>query len=220
MSEKLTKTITCPKCGGAVDTEIVCSVNPISYKNAKEKIFNDTFFDWSCPLCGCKTQLMHPLLYNDIKRRFMVYYIPNVDRRQLVDDALEDEFRDIKNISRRVVPSISALKEKIFIFERKLNDMAVELTKLAVAELVSKSEKIHVSEGYLSNFDEETNSIGFEFFIGDEAKPFLQSTRLEVYKRSLEIVNSYFADENNRSGFIAIDRRWAREALAQYRKMR
>lgn len=48
----------------------------------------------------------------------------------------------------------------------------------------------------------------------------LQSTRLEVYKRSLEIVETYFKDEDNRQGFLTIDRRWAKEALGQYRKLK
>lgn len=68
----------------------------------------------------------------------MIYYIPNVDRRQLVDDRLEAEFPELTDVKKRVVPTINALKEKLYIFDLGLNDMAVELTKLAVAELVTK----------------------------------------------------------------------------------
>ena len=182
MSEKVKRNITCPKCGNVKETTLLCSVNASSFNEAHKQIFDDTFFEWTCEKCGETRQLLHPLLYNDIKNRTMIYYIPNVDRR--------------------------------------LNDMAVELTKLAVAELVTKSQKLNVSEGYLSSYDEEANSIGFEFFVGEAGKPFLQSTRLEVYKRSLEIVETYFKDEDSRQGFLTIDRRWAKEALGQYRKLK
>ncbi len=220
MSEKVKRNITCPKCGNIKENTLLCSVNASSLNDAHKQIFEDKFFEWTCEKCGETRQLLHPLLYNDIKRRTMVYYIPNVDRRQLVDDRLETEFSELSDVKKRVVPTVNALKEKLYIFDLGLNDMAVELTKLAVAELVAKSRKLHVTEGYLSAYDEEANTIGFEFFVGDTGKPFLQSTRIEVYKRSLEIVETYFANEDDRQGFLAIDRRWAREALAQYRKIK
>lgn len=72
----------------------------------------------------------------------MIYYIPNVDRRQLVDDRLEAEFPELADVKKRVVPTINALKEKLYIFDLGLNDMAVELTKLAVAELVTKVKRL------------------------------------------------------------------------------
>lgn len=220
MSEKVKRNITCPKCGDTKETTLLCSVNASSLNDAHKRIFDDTFFEWTCKNCGETRQLLHPLLYNDIKNRTMVYYIPNVDRRQLVDDRLESEFPELNDVIKRVVPTVNALKEKLYIFDLGLNDMAVELTKLAVSELVSKSQKLHVTEGYLSAYDEEENTIGFEFFVGESGKPFLQSTRIEVYKRSLEIVDKYFPDEDSRKGFLAIDRRWAREALSRYRKMK
>lgn len=220
MSEKVKRNITCPKCGDIKETTLLCSVNASSLNDAHKLIFDDRFFEWTCEKCGETRQLLHPLLYNDIKNRTMVYYIPNVDRRQLVDDRLETEFPELNDVKKRVVPTVNALKEKLYIFDLGLDDMAVELTKLAVAELIAKSQKIHVTEGYLSAYDEEANTIGFEFFVGETGKPFLQSTRIEVYTRSLEIVQTYFADEDNRKGFIAIDRRWAKEALAQYRKLK
>lgn len=220
MSEKVKRKITCPNCGDIKETTLLCSVNASSLNDAHKQIFEDTFFEWTCENCGETRQLLHPLLYNDIKTRTMVYYIPNVDRRQLVDDRLETEFPELTDVKKRAVPTVNALKEKLYIFDLGLNDMAVELTKLAVSELVTRSKKIHVGEGYLSSYDEEENTIGFEFFVGDSGKPFLQSTRIEVYKRSLEIVETYFPDEDKRKGFLAIDRRWAKEALAQYRRLK
>ncbi len=220
MSEKVKRNITCPKCGAVKETTLLCSVNASSLNDAHKQIFEDKFFEWTCESCGETRQLLHPLLYNDIKNRTMVYYIPDVDRRQLVDDKLEAEFPELNDVKKRVVPTVNALKEKIYIFDLGLNDMAVELTKLAVAELVAKSRKLHVTEGYLSAYDVEANTIGFEFFLSDTGKPFLQSTRIEVYKRSLEIVETYFANEDDRQGFLSIDRRWAKEALAQYRKLK
>lgn len=111
MSEKVKRNITCPKCGNVKETTLLCSVNASSFNEAHKQIFDDTFFEWTCEKCGETRQLLHPLLYNDIKNRTMVYYIPNVDRRQLVDDRLEAEFTELADVKKRVVPTINALKE-------------------------------------------------------------------------------------------------------------
>jgi len=71
-----------------------------------------------------------------MKRRFMVYLIPDIDRFQLADNELEEEFKNLKGIRKRLAPNFNTFKEKIFIFENGLDDMAVELTKLAISENV------------------------------------------------------------------------------------
>lgn len=217
MSEKLTRYIPCPKCSQQSETEILCSLNTVTEPNAHRFIFDESIFRWKCPKCGFRKKMLHPLLYNDINNKFMIYYIPKVERRQIADEKIEKDFSDLSYIKKRIVPDTNSMKEKIILFENGINDMAIELTKFAVSEVVAKSTGLSVSAGYFSSMDNEQNSIGFQFFVGSDCRSYLQTTRLEVYNRSLEIVQKYFPNENKQNGFLNIDRNWAKDALRKYK---
>lgn len=47
-----------------------------------------------------------------MKRRFMVYLIPDIDRFQLADNELEEEFKNLKGIRKRLAPNFNTFKEK------------------------------------------------------------------------------------------------------------
>ena len=94
--------------------------------------------------------------------------------------------------------------------------MAMELAKHAVERIVEKTANKTVYEGYFLEMSEEENTVSFQFFVGAERRPYIQTTRLEVYRRSLEIVRRYFSDINS-SGFVKIDREWSKEAFKIYK---
>ncbi len=217
MSEKILRYVPCPKCSQQSECEIICSINPINEPKARQLIFDESIFRWKCPKCGFRTKMMHPLLYNDIENKFMVYYIPKVERRQLADEKTEKEFSELSYIKKRVVPDINSMREKIILFENNINDMAVELTKFAVSEVVAKSTGLTVYEGYFTDMDKEKNTISFQFFVGSDRRSYLQTTRLEVYNRSLDIIKKYFPNEEKRSGFLNINKIWAKNALIKYK---
>ena len=217
MAEVLRKFVACPKCGRTSVTDITLRGNTREDPTLREDIFSEKLFRWKCSLCGYGGMYRHPLLYDDIDRGFMVYYIPLVERRVLVDAALEKEYAALKGIARRVVPTVNAMMEKITLFELGLDDRAVELTKFAAADVVAKDTGHAVSEGYFSSVDAETSVITFQFFIGADKRPFFQSTSLENYERSAAIVEKYFLEEKQQPGFFQIGREWARTALAYYR---
>lgn len=217
MSEIISKYVGCPMCGEKTMTEIICSVNTESDKDIREKIFDESFFRWKCVKCGFENKMQHPLLYSDLKNSFMVYFIPKVERSRIYDEKLEREFADLSYIKKRVVPTINAMKEKISLFENKYDDLAVELAKLAVAEVVAKSTGQNVYEGYCNSIDKEDNSITFQFFLGADHRSFLQTTRYDVYNRSLSIVREHFPDTDRKKGFLNIDKAWASEALRRYK---
>lgn len=217
MSELISKYVVCPKCEQQSTAELMCSINTLSDENARETVLDDGFFRWKCKKCGFQTRLLHPLLYNDIENRFMVYYIPKVERKRIVDEKLEKEFSSLSDIRKRLVADLNAFKEKIILLEKGYNDAAVELSKLAVSEVVAKSTGQNVYDGFCTDIDKENNSLSFQFFVGGDRRSYLQTTRFDVYNRSLSIVKEYFPDIDRRSGFLAIDRSWAREALRKYK---
>ena len=221
MSDKVIKAIVCPGCGELSKAEIHTSINPARDKTIRKRVLDGELFDFRCPSCGYTAKLNYPLLYNDMKNRFMVYLIPKIDRFQLCDNELENKYSNLRNINKRIVPTFNAFKEKLFIFESGLDDMAVELTKLAISQTVSKKlGNIEVNEGYLSMYDRETNTMGFTYFTGKDKEPYVQTARLEIYGKSKGIIDKFAYKDKKLKGFIKIDREWAENVLYLYKHFR
>ncbi len=220
MSEnKVNKAVVCPMCGNLGKAEIYTSVNVVKNKSYRDKVLDGTLFAWTCPSCGYNARLTYPILYNDMKNRFMVYLIPKIDRFQLCDKELEDKYSNLRNISKRVVSDFNSFKEKIFIFESRLDDMAVELTKVAISQTVSKKlGGVTVKEGYLSMYDRESNTMGFTYFTGKKRTPYVQTARLEIYGKSKDIIENFAIKDKKLKGFIKIDREWAENILYRYKR--
>ncbi|MBQ6498567.1 MAG: CpXC domain-containing protein [Ruminococcus sp.] len=221
MSNVISKDVSCPKCNHKSGAHLYISINATNDPQFREDLLSGRLLRFQCPSCGYEAQYMYPLLYNDMKRRFMVYLIPQIDRFQLEDRSLEDDYRNLKGIKKRITPDFNSMKEKIFIFESGLDDMAVELTKYAISEMVAKKQNLgRVSEGYLTMYSREANTIGFTYFIGENNEPFVQSARLEIYRKSMKIVNAICSNDKKLSGFIKIDREWAENTLFRYKRVK
>lgn len=216
---KVNKAVVCPMCGEMSKAEIHTSVNVTVKREYRSKVLDGELFAWSCPSCGYSARLTYPILYNDMKNRFMVYLIPKIERYQLCDKELEAKYNNLRNISKRVVSDFNSFKEKIFIFESRLDDMAVELTKVAISQTVSKKlGGVKVDEGYLSMYDRESNTMGFTYFTGEDRAPYVQTARLEIYGKSKEIVDRFAIKDKKLKGFIKIDREWADNILYRYKR--
>lgn len=216
---KVIKAIVCPMCGELSKAEIYTSVNPTVNKNIRNKVVGGDLFAWACPSCNHKARLTYPILYNDMKNRFMVYLIPKIDRFQLCDRELEEKYSNLRNITKRIAADFNSFKEKIFILESGLDDMAVELTKLAISQTVSnKLDGAEIKDGYLSMYDRESNTMGFTYFTGEERKPYVQTARLEIYGKSKDIIENFAIKDKKVKGFTKIDREWAENILYRYKR--
>lgn len=215
------KKVVCNNCNEVFDAKLYLTVNATNDPRLREDLLDENLFKWRCKACGYEARLTYPVLYNNMRQRFMIYMIPGIDRFQLADRELEKEFDRVRNVRKRLAPSFNVFKEKIFIFESGLDDMAVEITKLAISETVAKKHNlIRVEEGYLSMYNRETNSLGFTFFVGEEKEPYVQSARLEIYGKSMGIVNELAMKDRKTDGFIKIDREWAENLLYRYQRLK
>ena len=219
MSNVISKEVACPNCSEITNAHMYISINATNDPQFREELLSENLLKWKCENCGYEGRFTYPLLYNDMKRRFMIYLIPQIDRFQLEDRELEDDYRNLKGITKRITPDFNSFKEKVFIFESGLDDMAVELTKLAISQTVAKKYGLDkVEEGYLSMYNRETNTMGFTFFVGENHEPYVQSARLEIYARSAQIVSEVGHHDKKISGFIKIDREWAENTLFRYKR--
>ena len=219
MSNVISKEVACPNCNEIFNVHVYTSINATNDPKFREDLLSEKLLKWKCENCSYEGRFTYPLLYNDMKHRFMVYLIPQIECFQLEDRSLEEDYRNLKGITKRITPDFNSFKEKVFIFESGLDDMAVELCKLAVSETVAKKHNLpKVVEGYLSMYNRETHTMGFTFFVGENHEPYVQSARLEVYARSVQIVNAVGQNDKKLSGFIKIDREWAENTLFRYNR--
>lgn len=215
MSTQITKDVSCPHCGAAVKTQMWPGISAAENPELREKILNETLFDWECPQCGYKARFVYPCLYHDKDRKFMIYVVPNGNDSALQSVDISEEFPQFRELTKRVVTTPTELKEKILIFEAGLNDLAVELVKLALTDVAEKKHGKLISSAYFCYSDEQTEKIGFVFFLKGATEPERQDTRFDVYRKSLEITESVgFSDGGE---FTAVDAKTARNVLRKYR---
>lgn len=214
------KKVVCLKCGKTTEVKLSTSINAAEDLNMRRELLSGRLFSFKCSACGYTGKLFYPVLYNDPKNKFMVYLIPDVDRFQIADKDIEKDFEGgVDNVRKRIVPDFNSFLEKIYIFECGLDDMAIEITKLAIGNAVAKKLDIeNVEDGYLSMYDRESNTMGFTFFIGEDRDPYIQSVRLEIYGKSMKITEEFAAKDKKLKGFLKIDREWAENVLYRYKQ--
>lgn len=215
------KEVCCPNCLKANISKLYTAITmPNDYK-LHSSILNSDIFKVNCSNCGEDIYISYPLVYTDLKRRFIICYKPDFDKDCLSYVYLEDKYQELDYIIRRVVPDYNSLKEKIYCFENSLDDMAIEISKYAVARVIAEKLNIdNIDKGYLSIYDACNNTIGFTFFVGDDKKPYLQIVRLELYAKSLKIVQDIAVNERHKRDFLKIDIKWAENMVIKYNKIK
>ena len=130
------------------------------------------------------------------------------------DPDTEKQFPELGDLKKRLAPDLNTLKEKILLFEAELDDRANELTKLALGRALSKRLHEPIQAGYFCLLDRETDQVGYSFFIPKRPDPFYQSTKIEVYDRSMDIARRFGGILP--AGFVIVDGAWASQTLQKY----
>lgn len=206
MSTCISKEISCPVCGAVHKDQMwvgmECSANP----GLRRRILKENLFAWECPTCGHPLQLIYPCLYHDKAKGLMIALAPSGTTSALKN--VRVKYPQMNGVTKRLVATPEDMKEKILIFEAGLDDLAVEMVKLALMELVEKKRGSRVERAYYVTHSEELDYIGFTFFLSEQEKPVHQGTRMQVYHKSLEIAKRMdFSDDGS---FLQVD-----AALAQ-----
>lgn len=147
MSVFRTASIDCPACGGAVEFDLVHSVNADRRPDLRGQILDASFQRRACTGCGHESRVQPELNYLDIGRRQWIAAWPQdalatwQEHTARAQSAFDEAFgaaapagaREIgKALRCRVTFGWAALREKALLAGTRLDDVAVELAKLAL----------------------------------------------------------------------------------------
>jgi len=213
MSRQVNKEVVCPDCAHRNKSRLWTGMNVTIDNELRDLVLSERLFDWRCEKCGFAAQLVYPFLYHDMDRNFMVYLIPDLNDARLEDPGVDVQFPELTAQRRRVVATLNELKEKVLVFEAKLDDLAAELTKLAMVNVVERKYNHPVDSGYFCSLNKETRSIGYSFLLEGKKNPVYYETRIQVYEKSREMVREFLRSFPLDPGFSRIDAKWAGKAM-------
>ena len=134
MSKYTIHEITCPECNTLNKAAIWDSVNVSLDPELKDKVLKRELNRLICKKCGSMTPVDTAMLYHDMKRAYMIYYIPQHDEDYFeFEGELKDTMNSMNSYKFRLVTNdYNNLVEKIRILDAGLDDRAVEYLKMIV----------------------------------------------------------------------------------------
>jgi hypothetical protein len=147
MSLFYTVTAHCPACEAANTVQLSASVNADRRPDLREAILDGTFQATTCSSCGAAVRLPSHITYIDMRRRqwILVEAIARIDDWQAVETEATDLFNESfgpaappvqrevgADLQTRLVFGWPALREKLIAGEAGLDDVVLELMKIAV----------------------------------------------------------------------------------------
>lgn len=151
MSRLHSETFPCPHCGASLEMGIVASINADRRPDLRQAVLDDSYQRGSCESCGKGFRLDPDLTYFDAGRRQWLLVRPaeHLDEWPLTEALAQQAFErgygkdaspDAREIGAGVQPRLAfgwaAFREKLLCGEHGLDDVALELTKLAVMRSV------------------------------------------------------------------------------------
>lgn len=211
MSTEIVKDIICPQCGESQKYRLLASINARENPDLKQRILDETLFDWRCKRCNYFAAMAYPFIYLDPQTACVISTAPLG-----VSGAVEptEEFRDY---TKRVVKNLAELKEKILLFDAGYDDVAVELVKNALCGIIKNTYQVSRVHAYFSRINEKDGEMEFAIFLPKKTEPVYHSTKLDVYKQSQEVLRALdFVDPE---GFIRVDAKLARKIIEDYQNI-
>ena len=206
MSTEIVKDIVCPQCGESQKYRLYASINAKEHKDLKQKALEETIFDWRCQRCNYFAAMAYPFLYMDREAQYVICVTPGGSGQTAEPTA------PIADYVKRRVKNLAELKEKILIFDSKLDDVAVELVKNALCTIIRRSYNNVRLHAYFSRIEEE--KLEFAIYLPRKPEPVYHSTRIEVYAQSQEVLRTLnYSDPED---FSVVDARLAKRIIEEY----
>jgi hypothetical protein len=161
----------CPVCKTEVKFPLVASVNADRRPDLRQQILDGSFQRERCPNCGSQFRTPPQLTYVDVGRHQWILVLPVAklaawtELERQASAAFERAYgegaplaaQEIgRGLSARIVFGWAALREKIFAADRGLDDVTLELLKIAVLRSVAGSSLSDLNELRLQEVEGES----------------------------------------------------------------
>lgn len=211
MSTEIVKDIICPQCGESQKYRLYASINAKENPEFKQKILDETLFDWRCRRCNYFAAMAYPFIYTDPAAGYVISTAP------MGTNGAVEPTEAVKDYVKRSAKNLAELKEKILIFDAGLDDVAVELVKNALCGIIKNTYKVSRVHAYFSRINEKAGEMEFAIFLPRKTEPVYHSTKLDVYKQSQEVLRTLdFVDPE---GFIRVDAKLAKQIIEEYQNI-
>lgn len=144
MSTFVPSTIVC-RCGEHYVVDVANGLHISARPDIREQILAGTFHRFDCPNCGVTTQIDALLSYTDFPARLWFTIAPSTGlpwrnryleiARQGFESTMQRNAPDLvigwgREMTRRLIFGLAALREKLVILDAKLDDRVIELLKI------------------------------------------------------------------------------------------
>lgn len=210
LSTCITKEISCPECGAVNRVDLWPGMDHREKPLLRKKVLEESLFYWVCPHCGYQALMEYPCVYHDRDLGFLLCLLPEGTGE--VPDRLPPLPEKLRL---RLVTTPAQMKEKVLLFESGYDDVAMELVKYSLTQLVVEKWHIPSATAYFTKADEK--EIEFAFFRPGQTRPVLQRTRIKAYRQAREILKLLHYHDSK--GFVAVDMALAAELFEQFRNL-
>jgi hypothetical protein len=144
VSQAIQEQVECPSCRASSPFTVWRSLNVTLDPDKKQPLLDGELFLFTCPSCSEKTRIIYPILYHDMQHKLMIWLVPT-DESGETHEPPDEGFNVAKfaelGYRLRAARSANELVEKVLIFEAQLDDVAVEITKLAIATQMTPDQR-------------------------------------------------------------------------------
>ena len=210
MSSSSHKELRCPQCGAVQPTLMWTSITASEQPALRERLLEETLFDFQCKSCGYQAVFYYPCLYHDMEKGFLLYLNPAANA-QAVRPQIPQALQPLR---KRLVSSQSEMKEKILILESGFDDTAVEIVKLAAENLVRKKTGASAPQLYFASGGQE--KLYFAVFPEKGAPQGTQSMKIGFYRQAVELLRAVGYQDNRQ--FLKVDRNLAQQLLRDFQE--
>ncbi len=161
------RTLVCSSCGKEFSARVITQVDRSRPEDQEANLADGSLFSFRCTHCGAEMRYNHYLLWVDEGHTVALCNITGDGELEAMNEALSalSAFGKMSHIRRRYVNSPSRLCEKAEIFGAGLDDRAVEIVKLYLAEEVRRTHPKKIFNDVL--FFPDGEEYGFVFLCND-----------------------------------------------------
>ena len=209
MSLESKEIIKCPECGKDNEFIVWQSLNGDLDPDAKQQLLDGTLFRFKCECCGYESNIVYPILYNDMSNNVMIYFVKEDEIEEIKSSfAFKSEFgQAMADYRTRIVTDQNSLREKAIIFENKLDDRVVEIIKLIYFSNLRQTQpdaKVEVAYFMVDNGEY------YIHFLGET--PLTAKVSSSLYE---QVANDFVSKLEKVEDEYIIDMQWAIKALSK-----